>query len=87
MIVGQTTLLREEMTDFRFTDGFKITGLCPSMGGIASRKTGRKIPRIAFTYAVKRTDDCESFTRVIKLLYILPAMTATVKLRVLFLIV
>lgn len=48
------SLLHEEMTDFRFTNGFKITGLWPSMDGKASRKTGRKIPGIAFMYAVKR---------------------------------
>lgn len=48
------SLLREAMTDFRFIDGFKITGLWPSVDGEASRKTGRKIPNIAFMYAVKR---------------------------------
>ena len=42
------------MTDFRFADGFKITGLKLSMDGKASRKAGRNIPGIAFTYAVKR---------------------------------
>lgn len=41
----------EEMTDFRFADGFKITSLKLSMDGEASRKAGRNI---AFMYAVKR---------------------------------